>query len=428
MNADHFDHFAKFIAGGRSKRDRPLANNTRAEYRGSDAIAIRLHATDVVTYHRDGRIVLNSGGWRTVTTRDRINGYSPARVYSEHGVWYVSLRPNPDDPTPTWRNRSVAKPFHALDPGPEPVDDGVGCIAGTEDRFYGVSEQFADMAYYPSLRSWDWCIRRGRYVYVQRTVPMAIIYGSERYRYGGLAINETYKQCAHCAAFQARHEAWELAYRGERWGGDRDKGFKQMCEALERFGSREAWQDAYLEDFRATRDARKAYREWTDRNRTLFEDGMEVDDDGFALAPDPTAELKLIEQRHVKGEINAFVRRAIAALEAGLPMPGSGDCWYCLFQDRKTGETWGDLASHTHLRDHMREDYFVPSLFVNAMRGRGYQDAGIYIMLDMRPEDGEMGGRSRRYDNVARALRSYLTARLVPEAEGAHPTRANQRG
>ena len=50
----------------------------------------RLHNTDVVRKTAKGKTVLNSAGWKTVTTKDRMNsqlkGY---RIISEKGVWYV---------------------------------------------------------------------------------------------------------------------------------------------------------------------------------------------------------------------------------------------------------------------------------------------------------------------------------------------------
>lgn len=80
---------------GRCAQRRKLANNTYLERRfgGGDrenctAIAVRLHATDIVTFHPDGSTVLDSGGWRTVTTKQRMNeaGFN---VWQERGVWYV---------------------------------------------------------------------------------------------------------------------------------------------------------------------------------------------------------------------------------------------------------------------------------------------------------------------------------------------------
>jgi 3'-phosphoadenosine 5'-phosphosulfate sulfotransferase (PAPS reductase)/FAD synthetase len=52
-------------------------------------IGIRLHNTDVVKYYQDGRIVLNSGGWKTPTTKDRINKYAPVNVWTDKGIWYI---------------------------------------------------------------------------------------------------------------------------------------------------------------------------------------------------------------------------------------------------------------------------------------------------------------------------------------------------
>lgn len=80
---DYFSAQA-FVAGGRDKRSRPIENNTRVESR-YDAFAVRLHGTDVATYRPDGWVILNTGGWHTVTTFDRLNRYAPApwRVASD---------------------------------------------------------------------------------------------------------------------------------------------------------------------------------------------------------------------------------------------------------------------------------------------------------------------------------------------------------
>ena len=74
---------------GRNKDRRKLANNTYAERR-QDTIAIRLHATDVLTFYKDGAIRLDSEGWRTVTTKQRMNEYlSGWRIEQDRGQWYI---------------------------------------------------------------------------------------------------------------------------------------------------------------------------------------------------------------------------------------------------------------------------------------------------------------------------------------------------
>lgn len=62
-------------------------NTLKIEYANGTS-AIRLHKTDIITFNKD-RVILNSGGWRTVTTKDRINKFSPVKIYQQHGIWYL---------------------------------------------------------------------------------------------------------------------------------------------------------------------------------------------------------------------------------------------------------------------------------------------------------------------------------------------------
>jgi hypothetical protein len=70
---------------------RKLAHNTWIERDGDD-VAVRLHATRILTFHADGSFTVNSGGWRTVTTKQRLNALMPAgyRVFSERYAWKLS--------------------------------------------------------------------------------------------------------------------------------------------------------------------------------------------------------------------------------------------------------------------------------------------------------------------------------------------------
>jgi len=68
---------------------RKIGNNTfEITYENGDR-AIRLHYTDVVTTHPDGSYTLDSGGWDTVTTKQRMNQYSNASVWQEGYTWYA---------------------------------------------------------------------------------------------------------------------------------------------------------------------------------------------------------------------------------------------------------------------------------------------------------------------------------------------------
>jgi hypothetical protein len=70
-----------------------IKNNTRLTvYQNGDKI-YRLHDTDIISYVGD-KIILNSGGWDTVTTRSRFNEFLPLdiHVYRQKGVTYVSYK------------------------------------------------------------------------------------------------------------------------------------------------------------------------------------------------------------------------------------------------------------------------------------------------------------------------------------------------
>lgn len=51
----------------------------------SDAIAVRLHNTEIVVFHPNGRTTLNTGGWQTPTTRERMRACG-FPVYMTNGI------------------------------------------------------------------------------------------------------------------------------------------------------------------------------------------------------------------------------------------------------------------------------------------------------------------------------------------------------
>ena len=68
---------------------RIVGNNTVNYKREDGSDVIRLHRTDIIVTNPDGSVTLNSGGYRTVTTKARINEYIHHRVYQDAGVWYI---------------------------------------------------------------------------------------------------------------------------------------------------------------------------------------------------------------------------------------------------------------------------------------------------------------------------------------------------
>lgn len=79
---------------------RKVANNTFSYTTEDGCEVFRLHKTDVVTRLPDGRIKLDSGGWKSVTTKDRMNLFAGAGtdrfsnfcIFSGKGGWRVARR------------------------------------------------------------------------------------------------------------------------------------------------------------------------------------------------------------------------------------------------------------------------------------------------------------------------------------------------
>lgn len=65
---------------GRCQWQRKIGNNTWL-IRDADAIHVKLHNTDIITFFSDGRVKLNSGGRRTSTTKNRINEFMSTGWY-----------------------------------------------------------------------------------------------------------------------------------------------------------------------------------------------------------------------------------------------------------------------------------------------------------------------------------------------------------
>lgn len=81
-----YSEAAEMMARSRNRR-RKLGNNTYlverkpgegwagARYGKGIHYAVRLYNTDVVTIHPNGAYTFSDGGWYTVTTKERMNGY-----------------------------------------------------------------------------------------------------------------------------------------------------------------------------------------------------------------------------------------------------------------------------------------------------------------------------------------------------------------
>lgn len=84
-----------FLAAKGVDSRKVCGDNTYVERRGDD-IAIRLHQTDIITFLKAASplIVLNTDGWHTLITRQRLEQFLPAplTLYAFKGQWRIGLK------------------------------------------------------------------------------------------------------------------------------------------------------------------------------------------------------------------------------------------------------------------------------------------------------------------------------------------------
>lgn len=90
LRRDVGDYASARSAVGRLGRSGALAHNTRLVEDGED-VAVVLHNTRIVTFHADGSVTLNSGGYHTSTTKARINSLIGPRLSVKQVAhdWFV---------------------------------------------------------------------------------------------------------------------------------------------------------------------------------------------------------------------------------------------------------------------------------------------------------------------------------------------------
>lgn len=78
---------ANEVLGNRDEKK--VNHNTYLVRRADGSISLRLYETNIVTYYETGEVALYAGGFRTVTTKERMKEYSPLMVYSTNHAWFV---------------------------------------------------------------------------------------------------------------------------------------------------------------------------------------------------------------------------------------------------------------------------------------------------------------------------------------------------
>ncbi|RLC88982.1 MAG: hypothetical protein DRJ03_00030 [Chloroflexi bacterium] len=110
----HAEAAAKFKRCRNKEVGYRLGKATLLQKRGR-AFAIKFHDTDVVMIRPDGTYRLHSGSWNTVTTKDRINRFSPCCLSQTHGMWHIYSVPFTDGMLIDSGGKPIDPPTYTID-------------------------------------------------------------------------------------------------------------------------------------------------------------------------------------------------------------------------------------------------------------------------------------------------------------------------
>ena len=88
----NYDEANALLKTARVQANGKKINNNTYVVPDGENVAIKLHDTNIVTFAPDDTITLNSGTWRTPTTKDRINtalGDQGMQITANKGLWYI---------------------------------------------------------------------------------------------------------------------------------------------------------------------------------------------------------------------------------------------------------------------------------------------------------------------------------------------------
>lgn len=106
--------------------------------------------------------------------------------------------------------------------------------------------------------------------------------------------------------------------------------------------------------------------------------------------------------KQLKAKVKAYATKCADAIP--LDIPSGGDCWYC-YMHTDNGQSLGDASHDTsHLDEHIKESYIVPSLVYNALKQYGNTDFILSLVFN-NPEKHMLDiAKQRVYKSVYRYI------------------------
>lgn len=163
---------------------KPIDNNTRIMEIEPGIYNVVLHQTAVITFYPDGFIRLDSGGWRTSTTKDRMNKYQDqVWINQDRGIWYVNSRNDRFGKSSLFYDNMIIRDGNPVTPM-NPVDDEK--LKKKMDRIVrqyikGYTEHNSHELKKPSLGDCMICQMNGGSKDTHNDVPFHEVFGVDHY-------------------------------------------------------------------------------------------------------------------------------------------------------------------------------------------------------------------------------------------------------
>jgi hypothetical protein len=77
------------IRGKTNKTKRKIAGNTWGEIDSEGAICITFHKTVIIRAYPNGMFFVTNGGYQTVTTKLRLNQFTPFQFWQSKKIWFT---------------------------------------------------------------------------------------------------------------------------------------------------------------------------------------------------------------------------------------------------------------------------------------------------------------------------------------------------
>lgn len=92
----------------KNRETKKLANNTYLKKENGNFV-VTFHETGIVTVLPDDSLILTTDGYRTKTTKIRLNEYIGNRIYQKNSIWYITGNNTSDDGIPFYDGITIDK-------------------------------------------------------------------------------------------------------------------------------------------------------------------------------------------------------------------------------------------------------------------------------------------------------------------------------